>query len=398
MTTGVCLLLGLLLPVAEAFRIPLDFDAEGPFLQSSVAGAQGGPYTSKIVLAPFSWSNVYLGKLLHMSDAVEIGPRGVLFIQHSSSRAAPNATPCMPSPLGLCRLPEGLVLPSSFFWDPSRDGAAMFPVTSEPALLSDPLLRLFASIEATSCGMERKGTGRFYYTQAEYTVTACDVVQGSHILVYRPQTHEVVVLEQTFGPFAYLTVLISATVHICALGRCSSPPSNAALNFHFLDWVFQWNGLLSIVVSVVLYFRALLRFHLLEDEVFFMATAALGLVYLALRQDMPEGYIFALSTLATTLYRTHETPYAPIIAYILGYKTIQKVVCLCHGRCTQMAPNYADLFLSILHTSIFCEIALEPQCIYREVWPVYYMFHALVCYHIVKYQELCFFKGSATSN
>ena len=32
------LLLALILPLGQAFRIPLDFDVGGPFLQSSLAG------------------------------------------------------------------------------------------------------------------------------------------------------------------------------------------------------------------------------------------------------------------------------------------------------------------------------------------------------------------------
>ena len=325
---------------------------------------------------------------------VEIGPRGVLFIPYDEAsysyyvdredmgRQPPQyaAEDCKPSAFGLCQLEEGLVLPSF----KERNLNTLFPVVSDPSLLQNGALKLFA--EADACGLEHRGSGRVYFPGREYTVSACDVIQGTHILVYRQghnnNNNEVLVVEQTFGPIAYLIVLVSATLHICAVG-CHSDNT---------DWIFKCNGILSVLACIILYFRGVLIFHLIEDEVFFGITALCALGYLVVTNTtMPEGYIFALCTLATALYRSHETPYAPIIAYIGAYRSIEKLVKSCHGAKKQnrMALfEYVDLFISLLHTSLFCEIAVKPQCLYQEVWPIYYMFHMFLCYHLVKYQEL----------
>ena len=358
---------------AAAFRIPLDFDTPGPFLQSSVTGAQGGPYTSKLVVAPFSWSSVYLGKLLHMSEAIEIGPRGVLFFMRPKQTQAFTTTtsPCAPTPHGLCRMSEGLVLPSA--WYPGAFPVGMMRRTG------DPVLSVFSRNAHDACGMEGRGEGRIFSEAAEYTVTACDVVQGTHGLIYHTATGGVEVYEQTFGPIAYLIVLISATIHIFALGQtCYSPGPQS--------WILRYNSHLAILTCILLYFRGILHFHLVTDEVFFWATALWAWAFLAFFSG-PEGYVLSLSTLATTLYRTHETPYAAIIAYILGYRTFRKALAACHGQPMLSIPAYIDLIASVLHVTVFCELGVKPQCLYTEIWPIYYMFHAFICYHVVKYQD-----------
>ena len=350
----------LLLSASTAVRIPLNLDnSAGPFLQSS-STASG--YSEKMMLAPFRWNRVYLGKLLHTARLVEIGPRGALFIIVSRPAWEGRETVCRPSPEALCMLEEGLVLPSA-----TRGGD--WALAGKPSLLKDPVLLALATA-GDACEGNLKGQGRAF-NGSNYTVTACDVVRGSHLLVYEPHTGRLSVHRMTFGPMAYLVVLISATLHICALAP--SLPQHT--------WLFQSNVVLSVLACLVLYCRGLVAFHLLEDVVFLCVSGVLGLGYLALQQQAhQEPYLHALSMIAAVLYRTHETPYAPILGYMLAFLT--------WGKLFKKAAWW-DVLLSVACASTFCEIALRPQCMFPEIWPLYYMFHLFITFCLAKYQDLC---------
>ena len=164
--------------------------------------------------------------------------------------------------------------------------------------------------------------------------------------------------EQTFGPIAYLLFLVSATLNICAI---ASPDDN---------WMLWGNGLFSVLACLLLRLRGLVHFHTRDSEALFWASGACAIAYLILLKKRQEGFLFALSTMAAALYRTQETPYAPIIGYMLGYLTWGKV--LCHRA--QIAGGVLDLFVSLLYTTLFCEVALRPQCLYDEIWPEYYIY------------------------
>ena len=364
------MLLGLLAGVG-GIRIPLDTQASGPFLQSSMVGSQGGPYTSKILLAPFTWSNVYLGKLLHGSSLVEVGPRGVRFILYQTGdtllRREQETVACLPSSTALCAMPNGdRVLPSFV-----RD--EVFPVASTA---QNPQLKQLA--ESQGCDWEGKGIGRYFAGTTLYTVTACDVVQGTHGILY--EKNRMSVYEQTFGPLAYLVILISATINVTALG---SPMRK--------NEIALCNAALGIVACLLVHLRGLVHFYTLEDEMLFLGTCACGLGYLVLLKNQPEGYTMALSCIASTLYRTQETPYAPIIAYVMGYQVWVKIHTLCHGHLDGifLSGPVMDLLVSLVFTVVFCEISLKPQCLYPQVWPIYFLFHFFLCFCLVKYQELC---------
>jgi len=370
--------------MVSAIRIPLDSEISSPYLQSTMSGT---PYSSKIISAPFSWSNVYLGLLLHKSLFIEVGPRGAWFVLDGTYNPAlaSESEACFVSPFGLCHVDEGIILPSL------HASEGYFPVASDPSTLKNSLLRHLA--QADACRAEGKGRGRVYSNSSEYTVTACDVLQGVHLVVYRQEEDKLSLHEQTFGPSAYLVILVSATINICAFASCyqKSPPS--------LPSMFLWNAGLSVLACTVLYFRNLVHFQLMEDEIFFWVSAVLTFAYLGLgyltQVGIPESFIFSLTALASVLYRTNETPYAIIIAYILGYILWNKILGLCHGQddadCRkQHVGNYIDLFVLLLYVTIFCEISLRPQCLYQKMWPIYYTFHIFVCYSIVKYQQIFF--------
>jgi hypothetical protein len=342
-------------------RIPLDIDyAKAPFLQSSTPDG--------VVEGPFQWSSAQLGRLLHAASRVEIGPRGLLFVMGAVPPLAEADTLCTPSASALCELKGGqLVLPS---FSPNVERS--FPVTSGP--LSDAALNKLALAEDGGCQLEGRGGGRKYVEEAQqYTVTSCDVVQGTRLLVYEPRTGRLAVQEQTLGPMAYLIVLVSATVHICALAP------TAATTGSLRTWLFQANAVLGIGACMVLCVRGRVAFHTTEDAVLFWLSSVLGLGYLGVG-ELQEACLQTLNLLGATVYRTHETPYAPILGYTLAFRT--------WGRLFRGEP-LPYLLVSLLHASVFSEVALRPQCMHAEVWPLYLVFHLFITYSLAKFQDVC---------
>jgi hypothetical protein len=400
-------------------RIPLDIDMRStPFLQSTLSSVQGST-TPKIARAPFTWSHMYLGKLLHQSRVVELGPRGALFVMyphHESTGGAqmPLSASCSTSEKALCVTSEGEVLPSALLNDGTAH-SAQFNVTATPWLLQESMLRTLGHL-LDACKLESNGGARVYYADGrpEYTVTACDVVQGTHVLVYEPRLKRVSLRAQTFGPAAYVICLLSATMHIAFL---ASPAASSEA------WFFPCNCLLSVVACLVLYLKGEVQFHTLEDEVFFWISGAYALGALLRRRD--EAYLFALSMMAAALYRTHETPYAPILGYVLGYRAwmllLQETKPNIKGPYSSYAYNptamnklsvggkgavvvtagavaadpqnafglsFTELVLMLVYTSLFCEIAIKPLLMQGGMWTLQMVFHMFVTYSLAKYREL----------
>ena len=211
----------------QGFRIPLAYDTQSPFLHHSVNGKPGNSFNHES-LVTFAWSTSFLGKLLHQSNVIEIGPRGVRFItqrQALKSGWVERSNNCTPSNVALCQVEtmEGWILPSEGAWQPPQ-----FNITANGSLLEDHVMRLFA--DETACHDEKVGSGRNYYSDpggggnlgskgSTYTVTSCDVLQGRLIVAYVKPDQSLFVYTQTFGPIAYLLILFSATISTAAIAH-----------------------------------------------------------------------------------------------------------------------------------------------------------------------------------
>lgn len=214
-----------------------------------------------------------------------------------------------------------------------------------------------------------------------YTVTACDVLQGTHVLVYEPRARRLSLRTQTFGPAAYLITLLSATMHIAALAQSEAEK---------LDWVFPCNCMLSIVACAVLSLKGDVRFYTIEDTVLFWAAAAGGCITLLMHSSPKRAaYLFALSLMATALYRTHETPYAGVLGYVFGYRVWAQML---KGKPEERWETLAML----AYTSLFCEIAIKPGYAQQGgLWRLQFIFHAFITYCLAKFREL---SGSSSSS
>jgi hypothetical protein len=353
-----------LIAAAHCVRIPLDLDRRrSPFLHSS-SGSGGG--------FGLVWAHAHWGRLLHMSRLVEISPRGILFVPYTDSEeeeaaASSSSVPCPASSTALCAVREGsLVLPSATeppppfeVGRPDRDS-----LLGQLALLKD------------GCPMEGNGWGRVHAEGSNYTATACDVVQGTHLLVYEPHAGRLTLKRQTLGPTGYLIMLIAAIINIYAL----APQTQGSATLP------RCNGALSVLGCIVLRLKGEMGFHRLEDEVLFWISAVVALGYLARAEQHREGGLLTLSLMAATLYRTHETPYAPILAYALAFMSWIKLF-----------AGASDQLVLLLFTSLFCEIALRPQSPNAGVWPITLIFHIFMTFCLAKYRDLASWMPPAAS-
>lgn len=390
MADACCVFLLLLrLCLAIAVRIPLDTSLRSsPFLQSTALSASQNS-VPKVVTAPFTWSHMYLGKLLHQSHIIELGPRGALFLlTETTTHLDPISSTCVPSEKALCLTQSGEVLPSAVL----KDGSTPPPllISAHAQRIHDPVLRTLASVD-DACKMENNGAGRVYATggsdTGNYTVTACDVIQGTHVLVYEPRTRRLALRKQTLGPTAYLIILVSATFHISAL---ASPPTS-----YPEAWAYHANCFLSIVACIAVYAKGEMHFYSPEDEALFWVTSACGLI--ALLRMRHEAYLFALTTITATVYRTHQTPYAPILGYVYGYMAWTQVILQVHHHHHHQEQqqhhaksnhSLADLLLLLVSTTLFGEIAIRPFFVHTSQWPLQFVFHAFITYSLAKYKDL----------
>lgn len=407
-------------------RIPLSYDAPGPFLHHSSTG-RGGNSFNHISLVSFSWSSSFLGRLLHQSVMVEIGPRGVRFIRHQEQHNLLEAggslvgwlqhtAECLPSDVSLCYLSvDGWLFPSEGKWAPP----ATFEITSNASSLQTAVMQAFA--EETACHGENLGAGRVYTSQtiASYTVTSCDILHGNLLVVYVKGEKSVFLYQQTFGPIAYLLILLSATLSTGAIASLSvdaRPTSSAAVALPKestglkdqveMYWsanapiIFDINALCSIVVCCLIYIRHRVHFHNLEDALVFWLSAGSGCVYILLsfrtetklrrRSCEIDGCMYSLATIAIALYRSPETPYVSILVFFMACRIWTKVFLFCHG---EIGPSgtfiiFLDMVISVMNYSLLCEIGLKPQFVLDEVWPFYCALMLFLTYSLIKYQWL----------
>jgi len=409
----------------KAIRIPLDIDLRtSPFLQSTSSTVQSS--VPKIVKAPFTWSHNYLGKLLHQANIVEIGPRGALFILYDNtqeddtkdlkveyqSTINQNQTLCLPSKKALCMITneEGEVLPSAFFLmnggtlttaTAAPGSSVTFNITASEHIIQDSVLKSLWHL-MDGCKLEGNGGYRIYnenYNQKPYyTVTACDVLQGTHVLVYEPRTRKLKLYEQSFGPIAYILILISAAMHVAMLALYDN---NKIPEEPSIYGAFQGNCLLSVIACFILYIKGEVHFHIREDEILFGISCIYTLA--ALLRKRIEAYLFALNIISAAVYNTYETPYSGIIAYVLGFKVWVQMLQLSKPMMNKnnngMIKNtkliffllpLIEFFFLLIYIGIFCEIAVKPLFIMNGggLWKLHFVFHIFIVYSLAKYKDL----------
>jgi hypothetical protein len=421
-------------------RIPLAYDNQSPFLHHSANNKNGNSFNHESLIS-FSWSNVFLGKLLHMSDIVEIGPRGVRFIfeggaLHNKAKNGliSSSKYCRPTELALCQVQsnEGWIIPSEGKW-----GALFsFNIISNSSLLKDDVMRVFA--EETSCHREGQGGNRVYTSKViEYSITSCDILYGDYLIVYYKGDERVDVYPHSFGPIAYLLILISATVSTTAIAFLSKSSEteledkkvkqpevvviiDAALEntdhklimmTRYIPFVFNINAFISTLVCFIIFMRSKIHFHIEGDLLIFASGVISGLLYefcilittiyfninniqkqwiISMEID---GCVYALQTIAIAVYRTPENPYTCIMLFFMACRIWEKFFLLCHGLGREHKSlihskyiRYIDIILAVINFNLICELGMKQQYIFQDVWPLYFMLNIFISYCLVKYR------------
>lgn len=413
------LYIAILANAVHCFRIPLSYDKQSPFLKHSVINSKSHE--------SFSWSNMFLGKFLHRSDIIELGPRGVRFIFHQPQIMKPagaliaKSENCKPTDLALCYSSEGWFLPSEGKW-----GSTIFNITSSGSLLQDEVLRLFA--DENACHGENQGVGRAYYyalQKVQYSITSCDILQGRYILAYVKGDETVYVYPQTFGPISYFLIIISATISTGAIaffskfsqtstakskseridvvvvggGTPTLDNSISLMERQLLSYALNINAWSSIIVCAAVFYRDKIHFHTAEDALVFWFGVVSGLFYSMIVLEtltlyhsnssfQMDGCMYALEVISIALYRTPENPYSFILSLFMACRIWEKYFLTCHGR--NQPPSVPlrcfDIIVALVNFQLLCEIGIKPQYVFQEAWPFYFITILFLTYCMVKYQ------------
>ena len=310
---------------------------------------------------PVLWGGADMIRWLHESQIVEVGARGIRFVDPLTTSAfgpppRSSAEDCESTPLALCETVSGLLFPSAV-----GNGIRVTGLLN-PKLKSSASQR-YADAAGIACSstFDGSGAGRTVVMEPDiYTASACDVMQGHLVAIF--SAGKVVVVPQTFVPMAYTVVLIAILmclygVEPWSIGVCAAGVLACCL-------VYAHNGI---------------PFLTIEDETHFWVSVA-GTV-LALASRSPDACICMLGTIADALYRSPETPYASIFVAVLAVRTWQKI----RAGSAANIWKHLDLFFTILYLCLTAEIGLVPQFADREDWPIYGGVGAFATFLIAKH-------------
>ena len=343
---------------------------------------------------PVQWSGAEMIRLMHNSQVVEVGPRGIRFVDtkwtpHSGNTGV--ADTCESIPQALCQTPEGVLFPS-----PGHDGEILVTGLLEPRF-RNTVSQKFAEDSNEACDtIEGEGKGRtVIMDKVVYTASSCDVMQGHIVTVFWPRLGKVSLHPQTLGPMAYTVMLITAL--ICVYGAASS--SSAAIPNEQQRWLTLVVCFWGAIASCTTYSLSGISFVTMEDEIHFWMSIAGTLVCVALDiiimymvsyqkldcfiklaehlmkiASTTDACIYMLGTIADTLYRGPETPYAGIFTVFLAVRTWQRAHILFFFKSTNIWISlllHIDTAFCIVYLCVTSEVGLVPQYADREDWPIY---------------------------
>ena len=199
------------------------------------------------------WAGARTMYAVQQALVIEVSPRGLRFVFRNNKQQkqiyqlkndlhsigiAKDLT-CAPQPGAMCCMKEGCFMPSPpsanlNYEDTSSSSRRLqqpsfpgqFPVmvvsSNNMERLGSDLLKAYAEASFEACSRKENGVGRIYEndhnsTGGEYTVSACDVLQGHFVAMYYPVQDKLLLFRQTFGPMAYTAVLLVSIIIIIIL-------------------------------------------------------------------------------------------------------------------------------------------------------------------------------------
>jgi hypothetical protein len=370
----------LLLALVDARRIALtENEVPTPLL-----------YTGGGIMA-IQWSSAEMVRSIHLSQAIEVGARGIRFVsarwtplasfyKPSSSSTTTFVDTCNSSALAFCDTGMGLVLPSL---------ADNVIVTGLPSAgLSNRIAQGFSQQASKAC--DERGDGRVMLLNASmYTASACDIMQGHLVLILRPADDEAMLFPQTFGPMAYTVILI--TCLICIYGASSLEQTSWQ---KYVTWGVCAAG---TTACCLLYALSGIAFVTAEDQAHFWMSVvgtilvvgadAIATFYFSKEKMLMQHVkgidlcIYMLGSIADALYRSPETPYATIFVTALAIRAWQKIYTLFFDVTTCQNIGvlwilHLKLLYNLMYLSLTAECGLVSQYTEREVSLCFALFRA----------------------
>ena len=389
--------------VSNSRRVALtDSDIPTPFL---CTGANNDPIL---------WSGAEIMRLIHFSQVIEIGARGIRFVEARSEPAhnvmvMGEKDKCESLYQGLCATSDTILFPTAFFAD-----GVLISGQFNPSFNSTVSQRFARNAHAACETIEGYGQGRtMVMDQVVYTASSCDVMQGHLVTMYRPMTAEVFVHTQTLGPMAYTVILITALICIYGASSAAWPRRN--------DGLILSVCLAGTCACCMVYMVSGICFVTMEDEVHFWMSVSGTLLALMFelapiiiscsggvgcnhdweklktnRMMIPhtcDCCIYMLGTITDMLYRSPETPYAGIFVIFFAIRAWQRAYVLFfhlvkpsshyyyENGADITSPSFTTIIMAVLlhmdavystfYLCLTAEVGLVPQYADDEDWPIY---------------------------
>ena len=344
MRPSAAFLFSMMMRCAAAYRIML--------------GPSAYPYLATETGATLRWADAERLALLHRARWVEVAPRGIRVgvdvAAATAMRRWSDPVPCALSPAAtaehaLCATARAVLLPSpaalgsaeeSNYSSPSLADSSYYVVGAffgafgaEGAEAFDAVAEAYARADA--CALH--GVGRVLpgapgapgavgagNNNNNYTVTACDVMDGHLVALFDLDAQTVRLAPQTFGPMAYSAVLLASVgclFFATAISSSSSSAGSGASGGAAARAALTALALVSACALLVLVHGA--PFVTDADGRFFWAECAFA-VFLAVRARATaneaqggEACAHALAAMACAVYRTPENAYAGLLCAVL---------------------------------------------------------------------------------
>lgn len=380
-----------LLALADAARFPL-VEERFPHLPSLEPGAAD---------AGIDWARGVAGWLLYSSEVVEVAPEGIRFIRAGAFRlperyhARFSSGHCDTDPRALCRITRE-----------EQGGSLLLPSVDSPTIqFANSSWRggvpggLESAVSGMlwegACALQGKGrsVARSNGSIWRYDVSACDIAYGQKGVVWDQRDQPYALLHDgSLGPMAYPLAVAAALLSLIGYTDSLSAADTSSLERNAIYTGVAAATALAIACTLMMrhiYFatEADRLFVLLSASIAFLYALA-GIVQLWVSSPVPSAWVskrgvtgsaclFALDACLSLLYRTPETPFAPLVSFIFLVRVVRM---LCKALDIQLSGRRAlhleevgELCAAALHVAIAAEYGLRPQLeesATPAVWPV----------------------------
>ena len=331
--------------------------------------------TSSYVLR---WGVGPSGRLLYNSDVLDISREGIRYIEGFQSVSTTYYTlaqsECVAGASALCEL--------------NNSAGSIFP-TGEPMVYhgSSAAHALTSLVEADSaCSLTDTGDGRVYTSGTRYDISVCNVQKGRYSMVYIAGKNLFALHQRTFGPMAYVLVLLLCTVNMTGVACVSAVADDqhsamtlyvanatcsACVAIYFLaahttqNWTTSGDSLYLAftLTSCVGYCVSGFLLHAFPDT----ASASTNNMRKVLVQQ--GACLHAIDTLSIMIYHTPETPYSSLLLIMLAARAWSRIT-----RCADPSEDVtwwliADAVICGTHLALLAELGVLPQVRTPSTWP-----------------------------